>query len=140
MRSQTRAGGHGAKIATVAIARKPVVICWHRTRQEDDLYARPALTAKELPRLELLTGAEHRRGHHPQRIYTPPAQHTLEGGCGRERGRDKEVEGIRNCCDWPECGSRCSRGPRPCHRVTVDLVGWVTPGNPTPDMRTVPSG
>jgi hypothetical protein len=100
----------GANIATVAVARKLVVICWHMlTRGEDYLYARPALTAKKLRRLELTTGAERRRGHHPQRIYAPPAQHALE----RQRGLDGEVGYLQLTADWqprPREGAGATRG------------------------------
>jgi len=52
----------GAGIATVAVARKLVVLFWHLlTRDEDYAFGRPSLTRQKLRRLELLAGAEPRR-------------------------------------------------------------------------------
>jgi transposase len=52
----------GAGIATVAVARKLVVLFWHLlTKEQDYAFARPTLTRRKLRRLELLAGAERRR-------------------------------------------------------------------------------
>ena len=56
-------GRRGPNVATVAVARKLVVLCWHLLRRgEDYAYARPSLTAQKLRRLELRAGAEPRQG------------------------------------------------------------------------------
>jgi transposase len=56
-------------IATVAVARKLVVLFWHLlTKQQDYAFARPTLTRRKLRRLELLAGAERQRsGGRPKR-------------------------------------------------------------------------
>jgi hypothetical protein len=53
----------GAGIATVAVARKLVVLFWHLlTREQDYAFARPTLTRKKLRRLELAAGAPRGSG------------------------------------------------------------------------------
>ena len=53
----------GSRIATVAVARKLVVLFWHLlTTKEDYALGRPSLTQKKLRRLELIAGSERRRG------------------------------------------------------------------------------
>jgi sulfur carrier protein ThiS len=53
----------GFQVATVATARKMVVLCWHLvTKEEDYAFARPSLVAHKRRSLELAAGAESRRG------------------------------------------------------------------------------
>lgn len=53
----------GFQVATVATARKMVVLCWHLvTKGEDYAFARPSLVAHKRRSLELAAGAESRRG------------------------------------------------------------------------------
>lgn len=53
----------GAQIATVAVARKLVVLCWHLvTKDQDYAFARPSLVAQKRRKLELAAGAQSRRG------------------------------------------------------------------------------
>jgi transposase len=53
----------GFQVATVAVARKMTVLCWHLvTKGEDCAFARPSLTAHKRRRLELAAGAQSRRG------------------------------------------------------------------------------
>jgi transposase len=53
----------GPQIAIIAVARKLAVLFWHLlTRGEDYAYGRPSLTQHKLRQIELLAGAEHRRG------------------------------------------------------------------------------
>jgi transposase len=53
----------GAGIATVAVARKLVVLFWHLlTKQEDYAFGRPSLTRKKLRQLELAAGAARGKG------------------------------------------------------------------------------
>jgi transposase len=70
----------GANIATVAVARKLAVLCWHLlVRGEDHAFTRPSLNREKVRRLELLTGAEQRRGRpHKIPIYVGPEQHRRE--------------------------------------------------------------
>lgn len=70
----------GANVATVAVARKLAVLCWHLlTRGEDYAFARPSLVREKLRRLELLAGAERRTGHHGAvRVFATPEQRRAE--------------------------------------------------------------
>lgn len=53
----------GFQVATVAVARKLTVLCWHLvTKGEDYAFARPSLTADKRRKLELAAGAESKRG------------------------------------------------------------------------------
>jgi transposase len=53
----------GFQVATVATARKMIVLCWHLvTKGEDYAFARPSLVAHKRRSLELAAGAESRRG------------------------------------------------------------------------------
>lgn len=53
----------GFQVATVAVARKMTVLCWHLvTRDEDYAFGRPSLNAHKRRRLELAAGATSRRG------------------------------------------------------------------------------
>jgi transposase len=77
----------GTKIATVATARKLVVIVWHLlSRGEEYAFVRPALYREKLRRLQLLlgaprrqgqslTGREHLKTHHRQAEKEIAAQH-----------------------------------------------------------------
>lgn len=79
------------------------------SRQEDYLYAQPSLTAKKLRRLELMTGAERRRGHHPERVYAPPARRLEE----RERALAAEGAYTQLTSDWrpqPRVGAGATPG------------------------------
>ncbi len=56
----------GFQVATVAVARKMTVLCWHLiTKDEDYAFARPSLTAHKRRKLELTAGATSRRGPTP---------------------------------------------------------------------------
>jgi len=56
----------GFQVATVATARKMIVLCWHLiTAQEDYAFARPSLNAHKRRKLELAAGANSRRGPVP---------------------------------------------------------------------------
>ena len=53
----------GSRIATVAVARKLVVLSWHLlTTGQDHAFGRPSLTKKKLRRLELAAGAPRGKG------------------------------------------------------------------------------
>jgi transposase len=54
----------GHQIAAVALARKLTVLCWHiLTKDEDYLWARPALVANKTRALELQAGKPQRKGN-----------------------------------------------------------------------------
>lgn len=88
----------GANVATVAVARKLTVICWHMlTHEQDYAFARPSLTREKLRRLELLNGAERHQGRpHPERVFAPRKQHELE----RELAAQAETAYKRLTADW----------------------------------------
>jgi hypothetical protein len=100
----------GANVATVAVARKLAVICWHMLSHEQDYaFARPSLTREKLRRLELLTGAERNRGRrHPERVFAPRHQHELE----RELAAQAETAYIRLTADWPRRDPNRARAPQ----------------------------
>ena len=60
---QRIAARRGANIATVATARKLVVIVWHLlSRGQDYAFARPALVREKIRRIELMLGAPRQQG------------------------------------------------------------------------------
>jgi transposase len=71
------ASRRGRNIATVAVARKLVVIAWHMLRRgEDYAFARPSLVREKIRKLELATGAERRKGkRNPVRVFATREQH-----------------------------------------------------------------
>jgi transposase len=92
------AGRRGANVATVAVARKLVVIAWHMlSRGEDYAFARPSLVREKIRKLELLTGAERRKGkRNPVRIFATAEQHRLD----KELGAQAEIAYRRLVQDW----------------------------------------
>lgn len=101
----------GANVATVAVARKLTVICWHMlTKDEDYAFARPSLTREKLRRLELMTGAERQRGRrHPERVFAPRAQHDAE----RELAAQAEAAYLRLMSDWQSRPAKVGAGATP---------------------------
>ena len=60
---QRLAGRRGGNIATVAAARKLVIIAWHLlSREEDYAFMRPSLYRQKIRRLELMLGGTRQRG------------------------------------------------------------------------------
>jgi transposase len=54
----------GHQVAAVAVARKLTVLCWHLlTKEEDYLWARPALVANKLRAMELQAGKPQKKGN-----------------------------------------------------------------------------
>lgn len=88
----------GANIATVAVARKLAVLCWHLlVRGEDYAFTRPSLNREKVRRLELLAGAEQRRGRpHKIPIYVGQEQHRRE----QELAAQAEIAYRRLMKDW----------------------------------------
>ncbi len=97
----------GANIATVAVARKLAVLCWHLlTRGEDYAFARPSLVRQKVQLLELAAGDARRIGYrNPVRIFAIPAQHRLE----REVGAQAEKAYRRFVKDFKPTGKRGAR-------------------------------
>ena len=92
------ASRRGRNIATVAVARKLAVIAWHMlNRGEDYAFARPSLVREKLRRLELMTGAEHRKGkRNPVRVFATSEQHRLD----KELAAQAERAYRRLVLDW----------------------------------------
>ena len=92
----------GAGIATVAVARKLVVLFWHLlSKEEDYAFGRPTLTRQKLRRLELLAGGERRRsGGRPRggAVPTLKAQKQAEV----ELARQAETAYRRLVADWQQ--------------------------------------
>src|SRR6185369_13356937 len=60
----------GRQIAAVAVARKLTVLCWHLlTKDEDYLWARPALVANKTRAMELQAGKPQSKGNRPGSAY-----------------------------------------------------------------------
>jgi transposase len=86
----------GRNIATVAVARKLAVICWHMlSRGEDYAFARPSLTREKLRRLELMTGAERQKGKRIS-VWVSREQHRLD----KELAAQAELAYRRLVQDW----------------------------------------
>lgn len=70
----------GANVATVAVARKLVVMFWHMlTKNEEYTYGRPSLTAEKIRRVELTAGAISTRGKRSGgRVYASREQRQRE--------------------------------------------------------------
>jgi transposase len=91
----------GNNVATIAVARKLCVLCWHLlTREEDYAYARPSLTNAKLRRLELLAGAPRRQGQ--RGVITKP--YRLQEVRDRERELAVQAERAyeRLVGDWKQ--------------------------------------
>jgi transposase len=94
----------GQHVAAVATARKLAVLAWRLlTRGEDYAWARPALQARKLRRLELRAGSPARRG-----LRGVAYDYNLRGARGRERRPAEQAEAAyRRLTDrWAPQGPR----------------------------------
>jgi transposase len=92
------AARRGQNVATVAVARKLVVIAWNMlTRGEDYAFARPTLVAQKLRRAELAAGAPARRGGRGTR---PKVSATERKKLEKELAAQAEVAYRRLVADW----------------------------------------
>jgi transposase len=90
----------GPQIAIIAVARKLAVLFWHLlTRGEDYAYGRPSLTEHKLRQIELLAGAEHRRG---QRGRTTAYRNVEMRERERELTAQAEQAYQRLVADWQQ--------------------------------------
>lgn len=114
------AAKRGSNIATIAVARKLVVLAWQLlTKHEDYAFKRPAALAEKVRTLELLAGAPPRRGHRASpSVRVTPQQRELD----KDLARQAELAYRRLVADWQasrpreEVGAgvtpgRASRGP-----------------------------
>jgi transposase len=91
----------GAGIATVAVARKLVVLFWHLlTTEQDYAFARPTLTRRKLRRLALLAGAERRRSGGRPKKGGPSLKAQEQGEI--ELARQAEIAYRRLVSDWQQ--------------------------------------
>jgi len=77
---QRLAARRGANIATVAVARKLVIIAWHLlSRSTNYAFMRPSLHREKIRRLELMLGAPRQQGKRlPRRAFVKPPQRRAE--------------------------------------------------------------
>jgi len=104
--AQRTAARRGKNVATVAVARKLCVLCWHLlSRGEDYAFQRPSLVRRKIRTLELRTGAPRRK---PGPSGAP--LWTKRGDDQRERELAEQAEGAyrRLVSDWQ--ASRPKRG------------------------------
>jgi hypothetical protein len=103
------AARRGRNIATVAVARKLAVIAWHMlSRGEDYAFARPSLVREKLRKLELLTGAERRKGkRNPVRIFATREQHRLD----KQLAAQAELAYRRLVQDWQPAAKGTGAAP-----------------------------
>lgn len=81
----------GHLIAAVAVARKLAVLCWHvLTKEEDYLWARPALVANKTRAMELQAGRPQRKGNQrgPAYAYNVKALRDQEMELARQAERN----------------------------------------------------
>lgn len=102
------AARRGQNVATVAVARKLVVIAWNMlTRGEDYAFARPTLVAQKVRAAELAAGAPPRRGGRGER---PKVSATERKRLEKELAAQAEVAYRRLVADWRPGGRG---GPHP---------------------------
>ena len=83
----------GHQVAAVAVARKLAVLCWHMlTKEEDYLWARPALVANKLRAMELQAGRPQQKGNRrgPAYAYNIKALRNQEIDLARQAERNYE--------------------------------------------------
>jgi transposase len=103
-------GRRGTNIATVAVARKLVVIAWHLlSRGQDYAFVRPSLHREKLRRLELALGAERQQGKRLSpagRTFARVDQRRLE----KELAAQHELAYQRLVNDWQATGPAKTAG------------------------------
>ena len=99
----------GANVATVAVARKLVVIAWHMlSRGEDYAFTRPSLVREKLRKLELAVGADRRKGkRNPVRVFATREQHRLD----KELAAQAERAYRRLVQDWQPAAKGTGAAP-----------------------------
>jgi transposase len=126
---QRIAAKRGVNIATVAVARKLVVIAWNMLRRgEDYAFARPSLQREKLRRFELMLGAERQQGKRltsAGRTFATVDQRRLE----KELAAQSEIAYRRLVADWQpvnKAGAGATPG-RASHRSSKDTAARQTP-------------
>lgn len=83
----------GHQVAAVALARKLTVLCWHLlTKEQDYLWARPALVAKKTRDMELRAGLPQKKGNRrgPAYAYNVKELREREADLARQAERTYE--------------------------------------------------
>ena len=108
LRTAARRGRH---IATVAVARKLAVLCWHLlTHGEDYAFARPSLVRRKIRALELKAGAPRARsGPSRDPIWKNASAEERE----RQIAEQAEAAYRRLVSDWRQSGRRDGAGATP---------------------------
>jgi transposase len=105
---QRIAARRGANIATVAVARKLVVLVWQLlTKREDYAFKRPAALAEKLRTLELTAGAERRQGRRQgARVRVSAERRKLD----KQLAEQAELAYRRLTADWQASGPNAGAG------------------------------
>jgi transposase len=105
---QRIAARRGANIATVAVARKLVVLAWQLlTKREDYAFKRPAALAEKLRTLELAAGAERRQGRRDgARVRVSAERRKLD----KQLAEQAERAYRRLTADWQAAGTEAGAG------------------------------
>ena len=105
---QRIAARRGANIATVAVARKLVLLAWQLlTKREDYAFKRPAALAEKLRTLELAAGAERRQGRRDgPRVRVSAERRKLD----KQLAEQAELAYRRLTADWQATGARAGAG------------------------------
>jgi transposase len=105
---QRIAARRGANIATVAVARKLVVLAWQLlTKREDYAFKRPAALAEKLRTLELAAGAERRQGRRDgARVRVSAERRKLD----KQAAEQAERAYRRLTADWQAAGTEAGAG------------------------------
>jgi transposase len=108
LRTAARRGRH---VATVAVARKLAVLCWHLlTRGEDYAFQRPSLVRRKIRVLELKTGATHAK---PGPSRDPIWKNATAEERERQIAEQAEAAYRRLVSDWQPSGRRGGAGATP---------------------------
>ena len=102
----------GHQIAAVAVARKLTVLCWHLlTKDQDYLWARPALIANKTRAMELQAGKPQRKGNQRGSAYAYNVKKL------RDREMQIAEQAERNLASWRD--GRQDRRRRRCASASI---------------------
>jgi transposase len=107
--AERTAARRGGGIATVAVARKLVVLFWHLlTKEEDYAFGRPTLTRRKLRQLELAAGAARRRSGGRPKAGAPTLKEQQKAEV--ELARQAETAYRRLLADWQKAPKKKGAG------------------------------
>lgn len=123
--AERTAARRGPGRATVAVARKLVVLFWHLlTKDEDYAFGRPTLTRKKLRQLELQAGAERRRGGGRPKAGVPTLKERQKAEV--ELARQAEIAYRRLVADWQKAPQKKGAGVPVGRAFSSHLLGEET--------------